>query len=528
METYLVSYIWSFDVVFSGTRTVMIYNAKTGMSFAGAQTSHSWTVEGQTLTSTRVKFNMQAGVPYYISVDGLYYSNIFQKAECGYLLYTKNSCSNISHDWDNDTDEIAVSLYEAIMLEPEYAEESISVINEFGETKKTTSQKARHKIKFVGGMGLVNLLNGAKFNDTNLLGTEPIKNIEIETEESEGGEYATFIMSYEFTNQLNEGTTCCEAINIDTIISPETTSGTCANYTVDVTESSNTLSVTLNNAPTGIASYKWYLNGVYFSGASSVSVGEAGDYRVDVKIGTCKASGFYYILDGCASFSLDLYKVGNEINGDLNNLPDGETATYDIKLNGSTVGSSLPYTATIDGTYYVYVTTESCNTSNGIYVKLTTENCSFTVDINEAGNTLEAITDAISPTYLWEYETKDGRTTIGTSAIVTMQGKGIYWLNLTNNGSCTKETYLYKEPVSDNVVCVLAKSTGYQFDVYEIDLGSIVNPAFELEVFVNGVRQVYTSTAPSGTNQYSISTVNKLIFNQALPLSNATIVIKKV
>ncbi len=527
IESDLITYLWSFDIILNGHPSVVIKNAVTGQTFTPAQTSHTWNYNGQNIESTRLQFNMQVNVKYYMIVDGSYFSNIFSRQECGAVLETSNSCENIYHAWQPSDDPILVSLYEAIQLEPLFSEESISIIGQYGETKKTVKQKTVHRYKFVSGIGMVNMLNGIKINDTNSIDGQPIKNIAYEFEESENGDYATYTLSFELVDVFDSASGCCEIINIDTILSPENTGGNCTGFSADITESNGVLSVSLVSPPTGTPVYRWYKNGVYISGASTITIDGAGDYRVDVKIGDCKASAYYYSADVCQSFSINLYLTGSDINGDLVNLPDGETATYDIVLNGVSLASSLPYTATQTGTYYVYVTTESCNKSKGIYVKVDNEDCNFTVSINENGNTLGAVTDAITPTYLWELETKDGRANIGTSATVTMSGKGIYWLTVTN-GECVKTVYKYKEPTAESLVCVLARSTGYQFDVYEIDLISITNPAIELDVYVNGVRSIYNSSTPTGANQYSINGAGKLIFAQSLPLNNATIVIKNI
>jgi hypothetical protein len=526
IESGLISHITQFDIILTGTPTVTVVNASTGATVTATVTTASWEFNGVDIESTRVTMNLTDGVTYYLVIDGLYYSNLFKKDICTVLLETSNSCANIYHNWDGDSP-MFVSLYEAIQLEPEYTEENVSIIGIYGEVRKTTKQKVRHRYKFVGGMGMVNMLNGIKNNDTNAISGVAIKNIEYELEESESGDYATYTLSFELNEIFETASSCCEIINIDTILSPENESGTCTGFEVNITESSGTYTANLVSPPTGTPVYRWFLNGVYLSGGATISTAQTGDFRVDVKIGDCKASGYYFTDDPCKSFGIELYATGSEINGDLINLPTGETATYEIKLNNTVVGTALPYEATETGTYYVYVTTESCNKSRGIYVKVDTEeDCGYTLDITEDGNVLEADTDAVSPTYLWELETKDGKVTIGTGATVTMTGKGIYWLTVSA-GECSKQTYIYKEPSSDNVVCVLARSNGYQFDVYEINLLDITNPALELDVFINGVRAVYVASAPSGANQYSINGTGKLITNSALPLSNATIVIKK-
>ena len=525
IEPALVSYINDLDIILKGTPTVVIRNAKTYAVVSSTVSTYTWTFEGQDIESTRLQATLTEGETYYLVIDNETFSNFFAKSDCCVLLNSSNSCSNIYHDWVGD-DALIVPLYEAIQLEPEYTEETASIIGIYGETKKTISQKIRHRYKFVTGMGMVNMLNGIKNNDTNDIDGVNIKNIEYELEETADEDYATFTLSFEIADQLDSASSCCEVINIDDILSPETVGGDCEGFTAEITEAGGVLSVTLTSPPTGTPTYKWYLNGVYLSGASTVTIDDVGDYRVDVKVGTCKATAYYYEADPCAAFSVTLYATGAEINGDLNNLPEGETATYDIVFNGESVGSALPYTATATGTYYIYVTTESCNKSKGIYVIVGDEDCDFTIDIDEDGTELSAVTDATTPTYLWELETTDGKTTVGTGDTITMTGKGIYWLTITQ-GTCSKTDYIYKAPSSDNVVCVLARSTGHTFDVYEIDLGAITNPALDLEVFVNGVRSTYVAAAPSVSNTYSINSSNKLIFATALPLSNATIIIIK-
>ena len=78
-------------------------------------------------------------------------------------------------------------------------------------------------------------------------------------------------------------------------------------------------------------------------------------------------------------FQLELTKTLKSINGTVSNVPDGETESYSVVLNGVEVATSLPYTALEDGIYYVYATAGECNKVKGISVTLEDNDCDYII-----------------------------------------------------------------------------------------------------------------------------------------------------
>jgi hypothetical protein len=330
-------------------------------------------------------------------------------------------------------------------------------------------------------------------------------------------------MTFEFYDTITDGNTCCEGISIDEILSPEAPSGSCIGFSVEISETSDVLSVVITGAISFTQTYKWYRNNVFLSSASTISVVGAGNYRVDVTDSGCKASASWFKDNVCALFQIQTTKVLNEINATASNVPDGETVSWSVVFEGSEVATALPYECLASGIYYIYGTAGDCQKAAGIFVQLLDDDCAFSVDITEDGNTLTADTDAADPTYLWELETASGRTEIGSTESITAVGSGIYWLTVTN-GECSNDSYIYKEPGTTQMIWVGTKISGTETPVIEIDVDSVTNPAFELEVSVNGVLQTYVSPTPLTAGQYGISS-GKITFGSTL--TNATIKVIK-
>jgi len=463
---------------------------------------------------------------YYLNVDGIYFSDLITKSTCTREILTWNSCSNQFYDWDSDAVTQKISLFDPVEIAPIIETESETVITEYGQQDKTLRINKKYRLHFVAPVGYVQILNGLKINDSVTLDSQEIINIEVEAQEQEGGRYSIFTLSYQFKNELQEGSTCCDIINIDDIISPDNGggSGDCGTYSAEINYDGTTLTVTLTDQPAGTPVYKWYRNGVYLSGASSIVTDLYGDYKVEVRIGKCPAKANYYIVDECQAFQLELTKTLNTINGTVSNVPDGETETYSVVLNGVEVATSLPYEATEDGIYYIYATAGECKKVKGISVTIEDDDCNFTIDIVENGGVLEADTDATTPTYKWEFETSSGRNEIGTAATQVINGKGIYWLTITQ-GDCSKETYIYLEPLTTSGVFVRYGGTGTTWTVLGINLLEITNYAGTIKVTVNGVVFSYTAGSP-GLNQYSVNGSGQIVTPTSL--TNPTIIVELI
>jgi hypothetical protein len=515
------------DVILTGQiSSVTLVNAVTGAVTSPTTSSYTWTIKGVTVQATRVSASLTEGVLYYLNIDGVYYSDLITKSTCTTEILTWNSCSNQFYDWDSDPVTQKISLFDPVAVAPIIETESETIITEHGQQDKTLRINKKYRIQFVAPIGYVQILNGLKINDSVTIDSNEIINIEVEAQEQEGGRYSIFTLTYQLKNELQEGSTCCDIINIDDIISPNGGGGgeDCVGFTAGITYISGELSTTLTGAPIGTPIYKWYRNGIYLSGASSIVTDLYGDYKVEVRIGACTAKANYYIVDECTAFQLELTKTLNSINGTVSNVPDGETESYSVVLNGVEVATSLPYAALASGIYYVYATAGECNKVKGISVTLEDNDCDFTIDIVENGGILEADTTAATPTYQWELETSTGRNIIGTAATQVINGKGIYWLNVTQ-GDCTKETYLYLEPLTESGIFVRYGGTGTSFTVLGINLLDITNYAGIIKVTVNGVVFSYTAGSP-GLNQYSVNISGQLVF--ANSLTNPTIIVELI
>ena len=517
------------DVILTGAiGTVSLINADTGATATATVTSFTYTVRGVTVEAKRIKATLTQGVNYYLVVDSFYYSDIIRgvSASCNRFINTSNSCSNQYFDWGSDAVSMKLYLNEPQELSPIIETESETLITETGQQDKTLRINKKYRVQFIAPIGYVQLLNSLKINDNVVFESDPIINIEVEAQEQEGGRYSLFTLTYQLKNELQDGSTCCDIINIDDIISPENGGGTgdCVGFTAEVVYSAGILSATLTLPPVGTPTYKWYRNGIYQTAATTVTTNIAGDWRVEVRIGNCTAKSNYFISDECAAFTLEIEKVLNTINGTVSNVPDGETVTYSVVLNGTEVATSLPYEALESGIYYIYATAGDCQKVKGISVTLEDDDCGFTVDIIQTGNTLEADTDATTPTYLWELETSAGRTTIGTAATQTITLKGIYWLTVTQ-GTCSKETYLYIEPLATSGVFARYGGTGTAFTVLGINLLNIVNYAGDIKVTVNGVVFSHVAGVPS-TNQYTVNGSGQIVVQSSL--TNPTIIIELI
>lgn len=515
------------DVILTGEfLSISLINAETGATVGVTATPLTWTVRNITIKATRVTATLTDGVNYILDVDGVYYSDLITRSTCNKEILTWNSCSNQYYDWDTDPVTQKIYIHDPQDLAPIVETESETVITEYGQQDKTVRINKKYRMQFVAPIGYIQILNALKINDSVTLDSAQIINIEVEAQEQEGGRYSLFTLTYQLASELQDGNSCCDIINIDDIISPDNGGGEgeCLGFTATIDYTDNELSVTLAGEPTGTPIYKWYRNGIYQSGASSIVTTLEGDYRVEVRIGNCTAKSNYYISDECEAMKLELTKTLNTINGVVSNIPDGETLEYSVVLNGVEVATSLPYVALVSGIYYVYASAGPCNKVKGISVTLENDDCGFTIDIDQNAGVLEAVTDATTPTYLWELETSDGRVTIGTASTQVITAKGIYFLSITQ-GSCTKETYLYLEPLATSGVFVRYGGTGTVFTIIGVNLLNIVNYAGDIRVTINGVVFSHTAGTPS-TNQYTVNISGQIVV--ASTLTNPTIIIELI
>jgi len=517
------------NFIIRGTVTGTKTDVLTGSSTALSVDTHTWDINGITYTATHViASGMTVGNRYYLTliVDGdTYYTDLIEcvSEDCITRLLLLNDCNNINWDWQGAVSFIPVTISEVQQNIPEITTEFETIITAQGEQKVLKRQIQRQRFWFVAPKGYSNVLNGAKACSDNYYNAN-IKNFDFQ-EESVDEFNSGFTISFEYENE-QQGNDCCDDIDLDDILNPDNGGGgggDCEGFTIEIVNTSDTLSVTLTDPPTGTPSYKWYRNNLQISTASTIAIVQPGNYKVQVIIAGCKATTTYFKDDVCGAMTLRVYSVGNFVNADLSNVPEDCTPTLSVTLDGVEVATSVPYEVAETGTYFVKVTACECIKSGGVYIVFSEEsNCDFTVDINQTGSLLEADTDAVTPTYLWELETGTSRTSIGTSSSVTATTKGIYWLNVTSGG-CTKETYLYLEPLASAGVFVRYGGTGTAFTILGINLLGITDYAGTIRVTVNGVVFSYTAGAP-GVNQYSVNITGQITVQSSL--TNPTIIVE--
>lgn len=512
----------------TGTKTDIL----TGTSSPLNVSTSTWEVNGIDYTATLIEATgMTVGSRYYLTliVDGTtFYTDYIEcvSEDCLTRLLLVNDCNNINWDWNGSLGYPVVPISEVQQNTPETTTEYETIITAQGEKKELKRQVQRQRFWFVAPKGYSNVLNGAKACSDVYFGGTLIKNFDF-VEESIDDFMSTFTISFEYINE-QQGNDCCDDIDLDDIANPEGsgTGGDCEGFLIEIVNTDDTLSVTLTDPPpTGTPSYKWYRNNLLISTATTIDIVQPGNYKVEVTQAGCKVTSTYFKDDVCGAMSLRVYAVGNFVNGDLSNVPDGCTPTTSVLLNGVEVATSLPFEVSETGTYFVKVTACNCIKSGGVFINYSEEsNCDFTLDINQTGNLLEADTDATSPTYLWELETSAGRSTIGTSSSVTAATKGIYWLTVTE-GTCSKETYVYLEPLASQGVFVRYGGTGTAFTILGINLLGIVDYAGTIKVTVNGVVFTYTAGTPS-TNQYSVNISGQITVQSSL--TNPTIIVELI
>ena len=529
VDSMTVYQVETLDIILTGqVSSITLVNAATGASTGVTTSAQTWTVRGVTVQATRATATLSEGEHYYLNIDGVYFSDIITKSTCNKVLRSFNSCANQYYDWDSDPVTLKVYLNDPQELAPQIETESETIITEYGQQDKTIRINKKYRLQFVAPIGYIQVLNALKINDSVTLDSVQIINIEVEAQEQDGGRYSLFTLIYQIAAELQDGNSCCDIINIDDIISPENGGGTggeeCTGFTATIDYTDGEFSVTLDGEPEGTPSYKWYRNGIYLSSSMSLVTDVPGDYRVEVRIGACTAKANYYLADECQAMTLEITKTLNTINGTVSNVPDGETVVYSVVLNGVEVSTTLPYEALESGIYYVYATAGECNKVKGISITLEDDDCDFTVSIFENGGILEADTDAGTPTYLWELETGDGRNTIGTSATQVISEKGIYFLNVTQ-GDCTKEAYLYLEPLTTAGTFLRYGGTGTAFTVLGINLLNIADYAGTIRVTINGVVHSHTAGAP-GLNQYTVNVTGQVVVGSSL--TNPTIIIELI
>lgn len=515
------------NFIFTGVESVVLKKYSDGTVYESGS-PYTWEYKGETILGVRINTILNPNEKYYFEINELYFSDyVFERSDCIYRLFSDNSCLNQYHDWDIDPTPLILDLQDAYYAKSEFQSEESIIITSKGQKRTMSSLVEIHRLQFIAPIGFEKILKGIELNDNTLIENKLIKNTSVEVQEQNGGTLGLFTLSFQYADLFADASGCCDIINIDDIQNPDIPSGgiACATFQTEIVNTSGTLSVTLTDAPTGTPQYKWYRNGVFLTSAATVEALTPGNYRVDVRVATCSSNASYFLDNPCNLFDLVLTNVNNEINGTVSNIPDGETVSYSVVFGGLEVGTSLPHTAAESGIYYVYATAGDCEKVKGIFVNLVDDDCDFTISIDDNGTELEAVTDATTPTYLWEFEDGTGKTTIGAAATVQVNAKGIYWLTISQGG-CSKQIYLYKEPLAQTGVFVRIGGTGTTFSIIGINLLNITNFAADIKVTVNGVVFSFVAGVPTLPNTYGVNGSGQIIV--PFSLTNPTIIVELI
>lgn len=506
------------DAYTAATLVNMATGATTGLTVV----TQTYSVNGNTLVRTRITGTLASNTQYYINVDDQIFSDCIVKTSCGIDIEASNLCDDMNYSWDTDPAPVGITLDNGVQSEVlEFEVETVQIVTEEGTFNKAKKQKKYTTVEAVLPKAFYNMLSGMSISESVDVGGLPVKNMTVSKEDLPGG-MARISLKFQFI-ELENKSACCEELDLDTISQTGVGGGggTCTGYAVAIANASGTLTATASGIA-GTSIYKWYRNGQYVStGSVLVTNGVYGEYRVEATNTGCYTASSIYLADPCEAMEITAFVTNNSINASIENEISG--TTYEVRLNGTLLATSLPYTALASGTYYVYAINGNCKKVSGVYVELQNEDCDFTIGITQNNNELTATTDAASPSYEWELETAaGGRVAYATSETINMAGDGVYWLTITS-GTCSKEEYHLKQDNKPRIINVLTRQQGYEFNVYDIPLLDVADPAIELEVYVNTVVQTYSPSAPTATGVYSIKADGKLIFWSASPLTNATI-----
>lgn len=274
----------------------------------------------------------------------------------------------------------------------------------------------------------------------------------------------------------SDGPACIDTMDREIVISPTTIN---ANFSLDVPECGNVITIQTTNTSAGGTNYQWYLiqNGNQINSstdfAPAFTVDEEGPYIVVL---------IAYHLNGCADTTQQLTNVkflGNQINPDVYGLCIGESAalnpngdpglqytwsptTY-LSPNGNVPNpTSTPLT---DITYFVEILdpVSGCSYNDTVTVTLGAEpGLDFDVT-NDCGVLLVNFINNTNPPleYVWDFGDGIGTST-DANPTYTYLTPGSYWVKLNNTtGSCfrvdsqlVEVNYIDIESINDSIsVC---------------------------------------------------------------------------
>ena len=518
----------SIDFIFKGHVTADLINVKTGVITPLAATTFTWTINDVEYKSTRITGSLSVGVEYYfrltINPFNKLFDGIITRSEffCNKIIDISNECSNEWHDWENDASPLSIEINGDLDI-PEFTTKSTIRVSDGVEINKS-KVSVNNVLVGILPKGFTSILNAAIGCDIVTVGGVPAANISVSTEPI-NEDYAR--ISFLYQEKIAQNDNCCEIININDVVNGVVVGGGCVGFEVEIVDTSGVLSADITDAPIGEAlTYKWFRNGLLQATTATLDYSEIGTFKVEVKAeGGCIATASVNIASECQAISITPFMTGNFLNANILNAPDG--VTYKIFKQGVEIGTALPIELTLSDTYFIEVITSKCSKKAGIVVDIIDTSCIHTIGISKTGNVLTAITDAVTPTYLWEYEGNSGKVTIGSGSTVLLNESGNYHLTITKDG-CIKNDYLLylkdndcfkveicnpEELISNpyKIVEIIKDFTGSSVTLTKIDLDLVNNFADQLTVKLNGIDLTYVIT-PTQIDHYTVSGDDIVLF----------------
>ncbi len=231
----------------------------------------------------------------------------------------------------------------------------------------------------------------------------------------------------------------------------------CDEVVFNISESSNSLLANVSGTPSTYT-VAWYWRPsetsawqLIINNASSVSLNLYGIYRAVMTAQQCGQYIDQYLYQNpCNNFDVRIRRSNN-----YGLIAESDGATIFVwEFNDGTGWVTLPdttaaITANQTGDYRVTASNDECEDQDTYYILVNElDDCDFDLSITKSGNTATAVTDALSPIYLWTRENEIGQINVGSTSTVEMTQTGIYWL-IVSSGDCVKRTYTFYKTSDD-------------------------------------------------------------------------------
>lgn len=523
--------------VLRGSPTLKKVDVKTGSeSFISSIGQTTYTLNGVSYTNTIFSFTLQPTDEFYIKseIDGrTYYDGVFKYAsdDCYTLLNVSKDCDDENFKWTAPDSTLDIYLKGEFDV-PEFKSTEIVSVSDSVEKESTVDLREVQKFVFTAPKGYFSYLSGLKIMDTIIFGGKEVINWNIEKADFDSDHY-TYSASFSYPIKSNDS--CCETINIDDVAAPSVNG-----LTVSITNNGGILTPNVTGDDVTGLVYNWYKNGVLLANTETLQIDGSGNYTVEVANDSGTGEATTSLANECSAIVIEPFQAGNDISANILNAPDGYSLS--VTKGGVEVATSVPYTITESGVYYIEVITPNCSRVAAIDATYSDPTALFTIGITRSGDTLTATTDASSPTYLWEFEATQGNvSTIGSGVSVNMVAGGLYHLTITQSGVSKTEYYLFSndEVASVNVLNIsdlnanpyrlvdsYINASGYQFAPTQIDVTKVNNPSIQLTV-TRGMNVLnYVSVNPANVDEYTINGSNQYEIWSEIPLAGEDLIIK--